>query len=98
MTQLLITNHPKKKGGREHVKEFDKSKDKQVLIRAHKRTVRYREYLFVCSGCEEMVERETYAALCPSFGMRCGGKAKNCRRNKTVKAKLENFDNDNFLN
>lgn len=51
-------------------------------VREHQRKMYERIYKFVCSGCDRVVERKSYAVCCPSYGNDCNGKASKCRRVK----------------
>ena len=55
---------------------------REYVVKEHQRKLYERQYKFVCTGCDEIVERTSYALCCPSFGMVCGGKKSKCRRNK----------------
>jgi hypothetical protein len=51
-------------------------------VREHERKMYERVYKFVCSGCDLVVERKSYAVCCPSYGNECNGKNSVCRRQK----------------
>ncbi len=54
---------------------------KPYTVKGHYRTIRTRNFKFICSFCDEKVERESYATACPRYGNRCQGKKQNCLRN-----------------
>jgi len=44
---------------------------KKVNVKAHIRVIHTRVYKFVCKSCEQKVERETYATICPLYCDKC---------------------------
>ncbi len=54
---------------------------KPYEVKGHWRTIRTRNFKFICSFCDEKVERQSYATACPRYGNRCQGKKQNCLRN-----------------
>ncbi len=68
-------SHPKKIINAEKTKQY-----REYTVREHQRKLYEREYKFVCSGCDKIVERTSYALCCPTYGMECGGKKSKCRR------------------
>ena len=55
---------------------------KPYEVKGHWRTIRTRNFKFICSFCDEKVERQSYATACPRYGNRCQGKKQNCLRNE----------------
>lgn len=55
---------------------------RSYTVREHKRKMYEKVYKFVCTGCDRVVERKSYAVCCPSYGNECNGKASLCRRGK----------------
>ena len=53
---------------------------REYTVKEHQRKIYEREYKFVCSGCDKIVERSSYALCCPTYGMECGGKKSKCKR------------------
>ena len=53
---------------------------KSYRVKAHDRTIHTRVYKFVCVGCDQKVERETYATACPAYGNKCKGVKAKCNR------------------
>lgn len=51
-------------------------------VREHERKMYERVYKFVCTGCDLVVERKSYAVCCPSYGNECNGKKSACRRER----------------
>ena len=67
----------------EKVIESKKTKQyREYTVKQHQRKIYERVYKFVCSGCDKIVERTSFALCCPSLGMECGGKRSKCRRYK----------------
>ena len=65
----------------EKIIEAKKTKQyKECTVKQHQRKMYEREYKFVCSGCDRIVERSSYALCCPTYGMECSGKKSKCRR------------------
>ena len=55
---------------------------RSYTVSEHQRKMYERVYKFVCSGCDRIVERKSYAVCCPSYGNECNGKTAKCRRSK----------------
>ncbi len=54
-------------------------------VKAHDRTLHTRVYKFICAACNQKVERETYATVCPTYCNKCkGSKAKRNRLTKSL--------------
>ncbi len=53
---------------------------REYTVKEHQRKLYEREYKFVCSGCDRIVERTSYALCCPTYGMECNGKKSKCKR------------------
>ncbi len=53
---------------------------REYTVKQHQRKIYEREYKFVCSGCDKIVERTSYALCCPTYGMECNGKKSKCKR------------------
>ncbi len=65
----------------EKIIEANKTKHyKECTVKQHQRKIYEREYKFVCSGCDKIVERSSYALCCPTYGMECSGKKSKCKR------------------
>ena len=55
---------------------------RSYIVKEHQRKMYQRVYKFVCTGCDRIVERKSYALCCPSYGKECGGVSSLCRREK----------------
>lgn len=55
---------------------------RSYTVKEHQRKMYERVYKFVCTGCDRIVERKSYALCCPSYGKECGGSSSMCRREK----------------
>ena len=55
---------------------------RSYTVKEHERKMYERVYKFVCSGCDSIVERKSYAVCCPSYGNECNRKTAKCKRRK----------------